>query len=206
MDIRLIMQRAKAQIKNNMGVLATCTLLTGIVSYALNRIGSPFEQLYFFLILPALELGFILIYLSIIDRKEIQVSDVLAGFNDYGRIIVANLCMVIFITLWSFLLIIPGIIKIYSYSMTFYILAEDPTISPIDAITKSKEMMQGNKLDLFCMHLSFFGWFILCIITLGIALLYVGPYIGAAQANFYRTLVNKNKDSVDVNVEPIEVI
>lgn len=158
------------------------------------------------MIFPALELGFILIYLSIIDRKEIQVSDVLAGFNDYGRIIVANLCMIIFVTLWSFLLIIPGIIKIYSYSMTFYILAEDPTISPIDAITKSKEMMHGNKLDLFFMHLSFFGWFILCVITLGIALLYVGPYIGAAQTNFYRTLVNGNKDSVDVNVEPIEVI
>ncbi len=194
MDTGLIKQRAKDQIKNNMGVLATCTLLTGILSYVFNKIGAPLEQLYWFLVIPGFELGYILLYLNIIDGKEIQVSDILLGYNDYGRIIVANLFRTIFTALWFLCLIVPGIIKIYSYSMTFYIMAEDPTIQPLEAITKSQDMMIGHKLDLFTMHLSFIGWYLLCVVTLGIAILYVGPYVGAAQANFYRELVNNKNE------------
>lgn len=86
------------------------------------------------------------------------------------------------------LFVIPGIIKSYSYAMTFYIMADNPEIDGMEAITRSRQMMNGNKWRLFCLDFSFIGWFILCILTFGLLLLYVGPYMEAAHAAFYQSL------------------
>ena len=96
--------------------------------------------------------------------------------------------MILFIILWYLLLIVPGIIAAYSYSMTFYILADDPNISAIDALNKSKSMMDGHKMDLFLMSLSFIGWALLCILTLGIGLLWLIPYMNVSIAKFYQDI------------------
>ena len=84
------------------------------------------------------------------------------------------------------LLIVPGIIKAYSYAMTPYILVDRPELSVRDAIRLSGRMMSGRKLDLFCLHLSFIGWMLLCILTLGIGILFLSPYMMTAQAAFYQ--------------------
>ena len=75
-----------------------------------------------------------------------------------------NLLVGIFTFLWSLLFVIPGLIKSYSYSMTPYILSEDPRITPMDAITESRRIMDGNKFRLFCLHFSFIGWDLLCAV------------------------------------------
>ena len=100
--------------------------------------------------------------------------------------------LLIFIILCTLLLIIPGIIACLQYYQTFYILSEDENIGPLDAISKSKELMMGNKWKLFCLYCRFIGWLILCIITLGFAGLYVGPYLSQSCANFYNDLINDN--------------
>ena len=69
--------------------------------------------------------------------------------------------------------------------MTFYILRDRPELSVNQAINLSKDMMYGHKFDLFYLYLSFIGWILLCILTLGIGILWVYPYIEAAQASFY---------------------
>ena len=97
----------------------------------------------------------------------------------------------LFVLLWSLLFIIPGIIKAYSYSMSTYIMAEDPSISSLDAITKSKEMMKGHKFELFVLDLSFIFWHLLGSITFGFAYIYIFPYIEATKANFYLKLKEK---------------
>lgn len=98
----------------------------------------------------------------------------------------------IFTFLWSLLLIIPGIIKSYSYSMTPYIVsdmvASGTPIGATEGVTASKELMKGHKMDLFIFDLSFIGWFILGSIPAGIGLLWVIPYYQTAKANFYRNL------------------
>jgi uncharacterized membrane protein len=93
--------------------------------------------------------------------------------------------MTIFIILWTLLLIIPGIIMSLAYSMTFYILADNPDINPIDAIRKSREMMYGYKWKIFCLNLRFIGWGFLCIFTMGIGLLWLLPYMSVSFAKFY---------------------
>ena len=93
--------------------------------------------------------------------------------------------MGVFILLWSMLFVIPGIIKTFSYAMTPYILEEHPELTANEAIDHSRAMMKGHKFDLFWLYLSFIGWGILCIFTLGIGTFWLYPYMQTAQASFY---------------------
>jgi uncharacterized membrane protein len=93
--------------------------------------------------------------------------------------------MFVFILLWMLLLIIPGIIAALSYSMTFYIIADDETMDAMEAIDKSKAMMDGYKWKYFCLALRFVGWALLCILTLGIGFFWLMPYMQVTNAKFY---------------------
>ncbi|MBQ6143280.1 MAG: DUF975 family protein [Clostridia bacterium] len=96
--------------------------------------------------------------------------------------------MSVFTFLWSLLFFIPGIIKAYSYSMSPYIMAENPNIGALEAITKSKEMMKGHKFEFFILDLSFIFWYLLILITCGFASIYIAPYVNATRTNFYLKL------------------
>ena len=77
-----------------------------------------------------------------------------------------------------------------SYSMTFFIIAEDDLIGPLEAIKKSKQMMCGYKWKIFCLGLRFIGWALLCILTLGVGFLWFTPYMSVSFAKFYDDLLN----------------
>ena len=93
--------------------------------------------------------------------------------------------MALFTFLWSLLFIIPGIIKMFSYAMTPYILEENPELSAGEAIDRSRAMMKGHKFDLFWLMLSFIGWGILGFLTLGIGYIWLSPYMTTSVASFY---------------------
>ena len=103
--------------------------------------------------------------------------------------VVVGLLYEIFLLLWTLLFIIPGIVKSYSYAMTFYIKVDHPEYSADQAITESRILMQGNKLKLFMLDLSFIGWILLGSLCFGIGVLWVVPYMESAHAEFYRDLV-----------------
>lgn len=113
------------------------------------------------------------------------LSRLFDGFNEFSRTLLTYLLMSVFIFLWSLLLIVPGIIKAIAYSQTFYILLEDKTIAPMDALRKSERMMYGYKAKYFGLCWSFFGWMLLCILTLGIGFLWLAPYMQVSFAKFY---------------------
>lgn len=171
-----------------------------------------------FIIGGALKLGYAVFNLKLIDHREVSVSDLFSQFHRLGD----GFCMKFFMSLltffWTLLFIIPGMIKEYSYAMTPYILAENPEMTALEAITESRRLMTGKKWRLFCLNLSFIGWEFLCdiptmiataillsdiagngIITAlywlipGILLTFMGnlflmPYQEAAHAAFYREL------------------
>lgn len=119
-------------------------------------------------------------------------KDAFSGFKvKYGRNIGTLFVTGIKVVLWSILFIIPGIIKTYEYAIIPYILADDAEISPKDVFKKAKQMMKGNKWRLFKLEFSFIGWFVLCVLTLGIGTLFLIPYVNAANAEFYAELKNK---------------
>jgi uncharacterized membrane protein len=115
--------------------------------------------------------------------------------------IVANILVGIFTFLWSLLFIIPGIIKYYAYSMTPFIIADEPDIDFMAAIKKSQELMRGHKFRLFKLQLSFIGWFLLGALAFGIGLFFVYPYYQLAHANFYLDIRPKKQKTIDLDFE-----
>ena len=102
--------------------------------------------------------------------------------------VAASFLQALYVLLWTLLLVIPGIIAALRYSMTNYILAENPEMKAGEAIDASKELMDGNKWRLFCLGFSFIGWEILaaCVPVIGVLVLL--PYTSAANAAFYRDI------------------
>jgi uncharacterized membrane protein len=108
--------------------------------------------------------------------------------ENYMAIVKTMLLKNVLIFLWSLLLIIPGIIKAYAYSMVPNILADNPNISVTRALELSTEMTAGHKLDMFILDLSFIGWYLLGALALGIGIFFVMPYENATHAELYLIL------------------
>lgn len=103
----------------------------------------------------------------------------------YGKKLVVSILRTVFITLWCFLFIIPGIVYNYSSYFSFQIMCENPNLKPMEALKLSKKMVKGNRGELFALDLSFIGWWILCGISFGIASIYAIPYYLTTQALYY---------------------
>ncbi len=138
-----------------------------------------------------LQLGSARFHVNLIDGKPAEFSDLFSQFSHFGSALIMCLLRSIFILLWMLLLIVPGIIAAYSYEMAPYILMEDPQCGGYEALKRSKELMRGHKMELFVLELSFIGWHLLCILSLGIGFLWLNPYISTAKASFYRDLVQQ---------------
>lgn len=140
------------------------------------------------LITGPMMLGIATFSLTLSRNQDAKLEQIFEGFKNFGTALTAYVLMVIFIFLWMLLLIIPGIIRAIAYSQVFYIIAEDPSISAMDALRKSKEMMYGYKWKYFFLGIRFMGWALLCILTLGIGFLWLTPYMQVSYANFYEDI------------------
>jgi len=111
--------------------------------------------------------------------------------GSYFNVFITMLLRSIYLILWTLLLIIPGIIKLYAYRMVPYILADNPDIKAGRAIQLSKEMTDGEKMDIFILDLSFLGWFILGSLLFGIGIFFVQPYYDSTNGELYLKLRKK---------------
>ena len=146
----------------------------------------------------AVGIGYSNFNLDIIEGREARIGTIFDSFDQWKTAFVARLLSAIYVTLWSMLFLIPGIIASYSYSMMHFVMAENPEMSANQAIGESKRLMKGNKWRFFCLQLSFLGWELLAIFfTAGIGLLWVVPYQQAAYAAFYRDICPKQQIDTD---------
>lgn len=200
---------ALASLKGNWAssVVATIVLMAFVYvifgpfvvayQFALNHI--PVNPVFAIVALATYVLGPTLVFMPLdlgytyaANRLYVEGDNRLAGnafrdgFGRWGRNVWGMFLVGFFTFLWSLLLVVPGIVRFYSYSMTPYILIDNPELSANQAINLSRKMMKGHKFDLFFLQLSFIGWIFLSIFTLGIGLLWVVPYMMAAQAAFYQ--------------------
>lgn len=140
----------------------------------------------YYILSSIVTVGYARFNLNLVDRVEGSLNDLFAYFKYWKTTAMTTLLKSIYILLWTCLLVIPGVIASYSYAMTKYILADHPELTAGEAIARSKAMMQGNRMRLFCLQFSFIGWDILASFTLGIGNLWLIPYKEAATAVFYR--------------------
>lgn len=190
-------QQAKDQLKGNLWMLVLASLIisaVGMVGGMIPIVGG----IAVMVVSPALSLGLVMMYLNVTYGEGANISTLFDGFKYLLPAFVLNLLIGIFTFLWSLLLIVPGIIKGISYSMSFYILAENPEMTAKEAINESKEIMEGHKMEFFVLQLSFIPWFLLVAVTFGIAAIYVVPYVGLTLTNFYHN-VKKQKSTMTVN-------
>ena len=145
-----------------------------------------FAQFFQFVIYGPLIVGFYGFYLGIAQEDEGQLDLLFIGFRRFWKSFAMYFLASLFIMLWTLLLVIPGIIAAFRYSMAYFCIADDEDCGPLEAITRSKEMMRGNKWKFFCLNCRFIGWSLLAtLFTLGIGYLWLIPYMHTSYAKFY---------------------
>lgn len=135
-----------------------------------------------------IEAGYYKYNLVLVDYGDAGFNHLFGYFPRWKTLGVCALLRSLYVTLWTLLFIIPGIIATYNYAMTPFILAEDPSVGPNEAIERSKRLMYGHRWQLFCLEFSFIGWNILCALSCGIGNIWLTPYRYAARADFYREI------------------
>ena len=149
-------------------------------------IAAIFMAIIYFVLGSFTGVGYAKFNLNLVDRKTAAFENLFEYFSHWKTTTITRLLRALYVFLWSLLFIIPGIVAGFSYAMTDYILAENPELTADEAITQSKEMMNGNRFRLFCLQFSFIGWDILATLAFGIGHLWLTPYKQAAYAAFYR--------------------
>lgn len=144
-----------------------------------------------------IQLGYTKYLLKQHDRQDTSVSDLFSEFERFGQGFAQKFLRGLYCFLWGLLFIIPGIVKSYSYAMTPFILAEHPQLTAQEAISASKDMMEGHKWELFVLRLTFIGWNIVAALTMNIGNLVLNPYKNAAEAAFYRKISRQPRFTVE---------
>jgi len=177
---------ARRQLSGVWGKMVLAGLVYGVIAspaiYFFARL-NPFDNpalnilfsIAYFSLLGPLYLGFSELYLKRVRAQDIAVNDVLSGLNRFGDGFLLTFFFILFTFLWSLLFVVPGIIKAFGYSMAYFIMYDDPTITPLQALKKSQMMMRGYKGKLCLLFLSFIGWASLPVLTGVIGFLFLSP-------------------------------
>ncbi len=136
------------------------------VIFGTDMVFTIISNLYMLLIIGPFAMGMTKYMLDMSRGNEVSSATAFSGFERFGKTVGLALYMSLLVTLWSLLLIIPGIIAMYRYSMAFYILADNPELSITECINESKKMMNGNKAKMFLMQLSYIGWYLLSAVVI----------------------------------------
>ena len=192
---RELRAKARAQLSQNWGNPIIVCLLYSIISMI--AVGFPFSGgLAGLIIAGPLLFGLVLYSLKFIRGQQPDIDALFEGFNSFGATLGLYLWSTLWVVLWSLLLIIPGIIKAYSYSMAFYIMADNPQVGIRNALKMSMDLTNGYKGKLFVLGLSFIGWAILATFTCGIGFLWLIPYMQMTYANFYNELKTERGQTI----------
>jgi uncharacterized membrane protein len=188
--------RAIASLENKWIDAAIVALVYFVIYEGINFAVSSFMtqetgfifQLVWLLACAPLTWGFGVMFLDFIRGGELKVGKLFDGYKDCLRLSLAFFLYLLVVLVGVIFFIVPGIIFAMMFAQVPYILRDDENIGVIDALKKSANMMKGHKMQLFLLYLSFIGWAILAILTLGIGYLFLFPYMYTTVAHYYEDL------------------
>ena len=195
---------ALAVLKGNWAPAVVCTIVMMIISFGISMLSSlsaivtvtdsalaavislTVLLLSFFFLLP-LGFGYYQSFKLLCEEGDNRLTANMfrQAFGIYGRNLAAGLLMILYVFLWTLLFIIPGVIKSFAYAMIPFILKDYPELSANQAISLSQKMMKGHKFDYFWLMLSFIGWYLLGVLSLGLGYLWLIPYCYTSTVGFY---------------------
>jgi len=159
-----------------------------------------FLAIILYMIQPILDVGYKSFCLKTSRKQDTEFKDLFNGFLFFTKVISIFIITTVLITLWSMLLFIPGIVALYRYRLAYYILLDDPRKGAMQCINESKLLMNGKKLDLLIIDLSFIGWYFLDVlvmfiipspIALPLVSIWLSPYFGITISGFYEDQIAK---------------
>lgn len=177
-EMNIDMDTAKKLFNEMPDFIITCLIIVGsvVTLFAIARM----------ILCGPVQLGYAQYLLKRQDGIACQINELFSQFKRFKQGFLQGFLRGLYTLLWSLLFIIPGLVKAYSYSMTPFIMAENPELSAKEAIARSQIMMKGHKRELFWLEFSFIGWSFLCVFTMGIGFLFLKPYMETTTAVFYR--------------------
>ncbi len=184
---------ARKALFGKWGMMIIATVIYGVVVGAVGYFAKEkahwLYSLLTILVVTPMMYGVYTLALDVFRGEAEDIGGLFQGFRgNYVHVVLTMLLASIYIFLWTLLLIIPGIVKTYSYAMLPYILKDHPEMCYDKAIDTSMRMMQGHKVKLFLLDLSFIGWILLCLLTAGLGFIVLVPYMSVARAAFYEDL------------------
>ena len=201
MNPKFYKEQARAALNEKQKIFALSTLIIFLFSVPslasrLADLNNPMLTFFLFVIetvisiclISVLQYSFSKMALNALHNENVEIPQLFDGFKIYGKVICKSLIELLLVCIGMLFFIIPGIILEYSLAMSDFILADNPDLSASEAVEKSHEMMKGHRLELFELDLSFAGWFLLTICTLGLLDLWVTPYHRISRAAFYKSL------------------
>ena len=190
MDRASLKASARAQLgnsifSNNWLMAVVLVLITGVISSVTGPVS--------ILLVGIVQIATMAFFKEIVRQNKADLMTAVNGVTkDVGGTLVLGLLYTIFISLWSLLFVIPGIVKSYAYSMAFYLKDEHPEWGWKECLDESQRLTKGHKMELFVLDLSFIGWYIVGAIALGIGALWVAPYHIATRINYFEQLTSVN--------------
>lgn len=193
MNLAELRAEARKSLAGNWNWAALLTFLAAIISCAVGLLQDDLGNILFALLSISLAYTF----LDLADDGTKENNYFTAMFSAFTRdrilpVFINWLLSTIFICLWSLLLIVPGIIKTLAYSQSQFIVKDmvdsGQEVNATEAISKSRQLMNGHKGEYLLLQLTFIGWAILGCLSLGIGFLWISPYIHVTNAKYYRKL------------------
>lgn len=198
--------RALASLNSRWTTPVLCTLVYYLIFLAIGAATNSLNEdiakntISILLYIAAIPLAWSLsvLFLDLIRGEQVSVSSLFRGYKKpwWSKSLLIPLLVGVYTFLWTMLFIIPGFIKSYSYAMTHFVYRDNQEMGCDAAIEESMRLMDGHKMDLFILDLSFLGWLLLSILSLGIGLIWLVPYMQSAHAHFYEDLVRERGTSV----------
>lgn len=192
-------EAAKSQLKGRWGGPVLFTLIFIVINYAISFVAGyvpKIGNLIPTLLTGPLTIGVWMYYFKFIDSDtDVDIGFIFKGFGIFGKAVGICLWTMLWVVLWTLLFIIPGIVKSIAYSQGYFIIAENPNVKVTDALKISMRMTEGYKWEIFVMGLSFIGWALLCVLTVGIGFLWLSPYMNVTYVNMYRKLKELSLES-----------
>jgi len=142
------------------------------------------------LVLAVLGAGFTNFCLKLSRGTAKGFGDISAALSYTGKLVWLTILINVYVCLWSMLFIIPGIVASYRYSMAYFALMNDPSLTASQALQVSKQITSGHKMELFILDFSFFGWHLLCSLTFGVLYIWILPYIETTKAHAFNWLMS----------------
>ena len=187
MNLLNLMRESRAKLSPHWVIASLVCVLYGLlvgVPSGLNTYG----ELLSFLLAGPLQLGIAIYFLNILSDRPASIENLIEGFKPLLKVILIYIIISIATAIGIVLLIIPGIIIALGFSMTYYILVENPELSIEESLKESWRLTNGYKMELFVLHLRFIPWYLLGLLCFGIGIFVVIPWHQLTLANYYNYL------------------